>query len=84
MTLFQKFAESFLIAAEEVFLVAYGWRKSISYGEAVWIPPETFHWERKRGQFHGHRHAVNSQKAACADERRNQRLSQLREMQDGD
>lgn len=69
----ERFTEWLLHVAEEMYLVAHGWKKVPSKYkgmDAHWIAPDTYSWARKAGQEHVHRHAVNSQKAATGNERR--------------
>lgn len=61
-----------LVFIETVFLIGFGWKRTKrSIGKTkriVWFPPIDYYWLKKRGQEHGHDHAVNSQKAAIRNQ----------------
>lgn len=71
----KRFTEWLLHLAEVVYLESHGWKKvKPVWGAVSWMPPDSYYWGKKIGQEHEHGHAVNSQKSATGNERREREL----------
>ncbi len=82
MSFSERFTEWLLTQTAEAYLVAHGWKKIVRHYGPVktvnWVAPDGYYWTRKAGHEHKLSHAVNSQKVASANEKREERFRKLR------